>query len=140
MVMCNSKYEKIMKKIILSIMAVSALFACQKEIPVETPRTEAVTFKAYVDGADTKTVLDGDALKTKWSGEEWIQIVGSKAYWFGSENVTVPSLSTTFTYNGGNGEYTESGAVMAVYPAGSTPYAAELETKTVGVLNIPAKQ
>ena len=140
MVMCNSKYEKIMKKIILSIMAVSALFACQKEIPVETPQTEAVTFKAYVDGADTKTVLDGDALKTKWSGEEWIQIVGSKAYWFGSENVTTPSLSTTFTYNGGNGEYTETGAVMAVYPAGSTPYAADLETKTVGVLNIPSKQ
>ena len=138
--MCNSKYEKIMKKIFLSIMAVSALFACQKEIPVETPQTEAVTFKAYVDGADTKTVLDGDALKTKWSGEEWIQIVGSKAYWFGSENVTVPSLSTTFTYNGGNGEYTETGAVMAVYPAGSTPYAADLETKTVGVLNIPSKQ
>lgn len=140
MVMCNSKYEKIMKKIFLSIMAVSALFACQKEIPVETPQTEAVTFKAYVDGADTKTVLDGDALKTKWSGEEWIQIVGSKAYWFGSENVTTPSLTTTFTYNGGNGEYTESGAVMAVYPAGSTPYAADLETKTVGVLNIPSKQ
>lgn len=140
MVMCNSKYEKIMKKIFLSIMAVSALFACQKEIPVETPQTEAVTFKAYVDGADTKTVLDGDALKTKWSGEEWIQIVGSKAYWFGSENVTVPSLTTTFTYNGGNGEYTETGAVMAVYPAGSTPYAADLETKTVGVLNIPSKQ
>ena len=138
--MCNGKNEAIMKKIILSLMAVSALFACQKESFTEPSAEATVTFTATVDGADTKTVLDGESLRTKWSGEEWIQIVGSQAYWFGSENITTPSLTASFSYNGGNGEYVETGAVMAVYPAGSTPYTADLSTKTVSGVVIPAKQ
>lgn len=139
--MCNSKNEMIMKKIIFSIMAVAALFACQKETaPVDDNAAEKVSFTAYVDGADTKTVLDGEAFKTMWSGEEWIQIVGSQAYWFGTENISTPSLSATFTYNGNNGEYVEDGAVMAVYPAGGTPYTADIANKTIGVLTVPSKQ
>jgi len=104
-----------MKKIILSIMAVSALFACQKEIPVETPQTEAVRFTAFVDGADTKTVLDETTLMSKWSGKEYVALltedVGKQTL---ISEVDSPSVSTTLVVE--NQEYQRNGKVMAVYP------------------------
>lgn len=124
MVMCNSKYEKIMKKIILSIMAVSALFACQKEIPVETPRTEAVTFKAYVDGADTKTALNEATRYSEWvSGDKITIHNGTKGFDF----VTSQSgASAEFSYTGND---FAGNKFMAVYPAGD--YTVDMAARTV---------
>lgn len=124
MVMCNSKYEKIMKKIFLSIMAVSALFACQKEIPVETPQTEAVTFKAYVDGADTKTALNEATRYSEWvSGDKITIHNGTKGFDF----VTSQSgASAEFSYTGND---FAGNKFMAVYPAGD--YAVDMAAGTV---------
>ena len=52
--MFNGKMNAIMKKIIFSLMAVSALFACQKESFIDAPQAETVTFTANFDGADNK--------------------------------------------------------------------------------------
>ena len=94
----------------VAAVALMALVSCNKEVtPSEenAPVGEIVTFEASVDGADTKTVLEGKV--SKWSGEEWIQVVGSKAYWFGSEKMETPSDRAIFSYNGDNGVYDEDG-------------------------------
>ena len=112
-----------MKKNLFMVAAVALLAAVsciREQVTEHLSACEVVTFEASVDGADTKTVLDGKV--SKWSGQEWIQIVGSKAYWFGSEKMDTPSDRAIFSYNGANGEFVESGAIMAVYPAGNKPY------------------
>lgn len=116
MVMCNSKNEKNMKKIILSIMAVSALFACQKEtVPVDDSAAEKVSFTAYVDGADTKTVLDENTLISMWLGKEYVALLTED---MGKQtlisDVDSPSASTTLVVE--NPDYQRNGKVMAVYP------------------------
>ena len=131
-----------MKKNLFMVAAVAlmALVSCNKEVtPSEeiAPVGETVTFEASVDGAETKTVLEGN--KSFWIGEEWIQVVGSKAYWFGSEKLAEKSTRALFSYNGNNGEYKE-GAVMAAYPAGSVSYVAKLDTKTLSGVSVETSQ
>ena len=79
MVIYNKKM-KIMKKLIFTTMAISALFlsvSCQKENANDAPKGEGVVFTAYVDGVDpdTKTVIgkndEGKAVSL-WSGQERI--------------------------------------------------------------------
>ncbi len=98
-----------------------------------------VSFTAYADGGDgTKTVMgtDGGALKSMWSGSEWIQLVGAGGnYWFGSDSPT-PSASATFTYDG---EFNDT-EVFAVYPAGSSNYAADFSDMVVSNVTIPSEQ
>ena len=102
-----------MKKIIFSLMAVSALFACQKESFTEPSAEATVTFTAYVDAAGTKTVLDG--LVTKWSGKEYVALLTED---MGKQTliseVESPSVSTTLVVE--NQDYQRNGKVMAVYP------------------------
>ena len=124
----------------LYIAAVLILTACTQELfsPEDMPPPAGVkTFRAYVDGADTKTVLDGNT--SLWNGDEWIQVVGRNGnYWFGS-NVSSPSASTDFTYNGDNGPYSETD-VIAVYPAGSETYGKNFSDLSVSGVTIPSKQ
>ena len=90
-----------------------------------------------MEGGDTKVVLEN--MQSKWKGEEWIQIVGHKGnYWFNSSSSS-PSLSTTFTYNGGNGDFDES-SVFAVYPAGGHNYGKDFEEMTISNVVVPANQ
>ena len=85
-----------------------------------------------LDGQDTKAELDGNV--SMWKGEEWIQIVGRNGnYWFNA-NVTSPSASAVFTYNGDNGQFKEND-VMAVYPAGSVNYGKDFENMVVTLLS-----
>lgn len=133
MVMCNSKNEKIMKKIIFSIMAVSALFACQKENLVKTPEAqETVTFTAYVDGADTKAVLNETTKYSEWvSGDKITVHNGTAGFEFGT---TGTGATAEFTYTGSG---FSGNRFMAVYPAGD--YTVDLNAKTVNA-SIPIWQ
>lgn len=124
MVMYNSKNEKIMKKIILSIMAVSALFACQKEIPVETPQAETVTFKAFVDGADTKTVLNETTKYSEWAAGDKITIHNETKGFEFTTSEAGPSADFSYTGGGFSGN-----KFLAVYPSGN--YTVNLAEKTV---------
>ena len=129
-----------MKKNLFVVAAVALLAAvsCNKELPQDHPVGESVTFEAMVDGADTRTVLDGKV--SKWSGEEWIQVVGSKAYWFGTEKIQTPTDRAIFSYNGDNGEFTETADIMAVYPAGSKAYTFDSADQTVSGVSVKTSQ
>ena len=113
----------------ISISCVDELISPETQNPEGT-----VVFTASVDGADTKTVLDGNV--SMWSGNEWIQIVGSNGnYWF-ETTADSPSRKAEFTYSG---SFDES-AVMAVYPAGSSNYKADLSARTISGVTVPAEQ
>ena len=125
--------------------AMLAAVSCNKEInnidPV-TPGADAVVYTAYVDGAETKTVLGDDYIEdgkvkttAKWSGEELITIHDGKNGFTFYTNATEASTSAEFTYEGY--DFTAS-EVMAVYPSGE--YTADVKEKTVFGVNIPSEQ
>ena len=112
--------------------------SCNNEIlDPSTPENGLPSFTAYVDNVQTKTILEDKM--SKWSGNEWIQVVSQDGnYWFGT-NVPSPSTSAVFTYNGDNGNFDES-RVMAVYPAGSTRYGKDFGEMSVSGVSIPVNQ
>lgn len=137
MVIYNKKI-KIMKKLIFTTMAISALFlsvSCQKENVNDAPKGEGVVFTAYVDGVDpvdpdTKTVIgkndEGKAVSL-WNGQERIWILNGqkgnsswkKAY---KANVSTPATKADFT------QETEAkltgDAFYAIYPCSASNDAA----------------
>lgn len=122
--MCNSKNEKIMKKIIFSIMALAALFACQKENFEENAPGETVTVIANVDGADTKTVLNETTKYSQWvSGDKITIHNGTKGFEFAT---TQSGKSAEFSYAGND---FAGNKFMAVYPAGD--YTVDMAARTV---------
>ena len=124
---------------IFSILMVMVLMtSCVKEMMHESVQMDgAVTYTAYADMPDTKTVLQERT--TMWQGEEWIQVVGRDGnYWF-SASTSGPSAQATFTYNGDNGEFREAG-VFAIYPAGSANYGKDFENMSVSGVTIPSVQ
>ena len=124
---------------IFSILMVMVLMtSCVKEMMHESVQMGgAVTYTAYADMPDTKTVLQERT--TMWQGEEWIQVVGRDGnYWF-SASTSGPSAQATFTYNGDNGEFREAG-VFAIYPAGSANYGKDFENMSVSGVTIPSVQ
>ena len=124
MVMYNSKNEKIMKKIIFSIMSVSALFACQKENFEENVPVETVTVTANVDGADTKTALNEATRYSEWvSGDKITVHNGTKGFEFAT---TQSGASAEFSYTGND---FAGNKFMAVYPAGD--YTVDMAERTV---------
>ena len=127
-----------LKGILSLLMTMTLMVSCVEE-PMHEPveMDSVVSYTAYSDCPDTKTVLDGNL--SKWNGNEWIQIVGRNGnYWFGS-NVTSPSSSTVFTYNDENGEFKEND-VFAVYPAGSANYGKNFEDMSVSGVTVPSRQ
>lgn len=132
----------IMKKILSFLFTASALLtavSCAEELaaPQAPDADYTATLVASFDEPDTKTVLDGKV--SKWSGEEWIQVIGNSGNYWMSTNASTPAASATFYYNGGNGEYNVTD-IMAVYPAGSHNYKADFAAKTVSLVQIPAEQ
>ena len=72
------------------------LISCVDEFSApETMVPEGVpSFTATVEGADTKTVLDGRI--SKWSGEESIQVIGRNGSYKFSASVTGTSTKAVF--------------------------------------------
>ena len=113
-----------MKKILISLMALSAIFACQKETLTETPQTATVTFTADADGADTKTVLNETSKYSEWVAGDKITIHnGNEGFEF---STTESGRSAAFSYVGN--DFTGN-KFLAVYPSGS--YTADVAAKTV---------
>lgn len=124
MVIYNKKM-KIMKKLIFTTMAISALFlsvSCQKENVNDAPKGEGVVFTAYVDGVDpdTKTVIQkvGDNSISYWNGVEEIGVLDGviekpKVY---SATVDQPAPKAIFTETDSNISLTGN-SYIALYPA-----------------------
>lgn len=129
---------KIMKKLIFTTMAISALFlsvSCQKENVNDAPKGKGVVFTAYVDGVDpvdpdTKTVIgkndEGQAVSL-WNGQERIWILNGqkenpswkKAY---QANVSTPVAKADFAEEN---EWALTGdAFYAIYPCSASNDAA----------------
>lgn len=131
---------KSMIKAFLAVVAGAFTFAsCLDETVEVAPEIPegVVSYTAYVDGSSTRTELSGNV--SMWKGEEWIQIVGRNGnYWFNT-NVSSPSASAEFTYNGDNGQFKEND-VMAVYPAGSVNYGKDFENMVISNVTVPSEQ
>lgn len=131
-----NKEMKIMKKLIFTTMAISALFlseSCQKENVNDAPKGEGVVFTAYVDGVDpdTKTVIgknDEGKSVSLWSGQERIWILNGqkgnsswkKAY---KANVSTPVAKADFAEEITTTELTGD-AFYAIYPCSASNDAA----------------
>lgn len=120
------------------LMAMVSMTSCFEEAMHDAVQHEGiVSYTASVDLEDTKVILD--QIHPKWSGQEWIQVVGRNGnYWMGA-NVSGSASTATFTYNGDNGEYKEND-VFAVYPAGGSNYGKDFENYAVSGVAIPTDQ
>lgn len=120
-----------------AIAALSAM-ACTMELVVDGPQVDSglPSYTAYVDINDTKAVLDGNV--SKWSGEEYIQIVGHKGNYNFSTNVSGTATSAEFLYKG-TSTFNEK-EVLAVYPCGSAVYAGDFEDLSVSNVTVPVNQ
>ncbi len=120
---------KIMKKLIFTTMAISALFlsvSCQKENVNDAPKGEGVVFTAYVDGVDpvdpdTKTVIgknESNGTVSKWSGDERIWILNGNNTWKKAFVATAaePSEKVIFSEESSVAAL-EGNKYIAVYPA-----------------------
>ena len=128
MVIYNKKM-KIMKKLIFTTMAISALFlsvSCQKENANDAPKGEGVVFTAYVDGvdpvdSDTKTVIgknESNETVSKWSGDERIWILNGNNTWKKAFVATAAEPSEKVIFSEESTEAAlEGNNFIAVYPA-----------------------
>ena len=120
---------KIMKKLIFTTMAISALFlsvSCQKDNVNDAPKGEGVVFTAYVDGVDpvdpdTKTVIgknESNETVSKWSGDERIWILNGDNTWKKAFVATAaePSEKVIFSEEP-SGTVLEGNNYIAIYPA-----------------------
>lgn len=122
-----------MKKIakyFLAALAMTSAVSCAKELteefkPANKVQGKSYVFSAYMDDADTKTVIDGNTMQNLWMGDEngneYITIMepGSVNTYVCSQGNFEPTAEATFSMaeNGGNGLTGKS--VFAVYPAGA---------------------
>ena len=120
------------------VAAAFVYISCVEEQAVpETFVPEGIpSFTATVDGADTKTVLDGTM--SMWKGKESIQIVGKNGSYKFSASVSGTAKTATFSLDG-QAKYSEK-EVMAVYPYGSGNYAGDFENRQVFNVVIPSVQ
>lgn len=118
----------------VAALAVMAAASCNKELQ-EVPQNsdkEIVKFTAFVDGADTKTVLDGNV--SKWESGDAITILnGNNTSEFTTQD---EGVSASFTGTALSGD-----KFFAVYPAeyDNHEYTADLEGKSV-FAHIPLNQ
>ncbi len=109
----------------LAAVAAAVAVSCTEEFQEkdQRPAGETVTFTASVDGAYTKTVLDGK--KSMWKNGDAITIHnGTKGFDF-----TTADEGTTADFSYDGGDFTAENGVMAVYPAGE--YTADVAKRTV---------
>ena len=120
----------------VAALAVIAAASCNKEIQ-ETPQNsekETVTFTAFVDGADTKTVLDGKV--SKWEAGDAITVLNGDIDT--SEEYTTQDAGVKAAFSG---KALSGSKFMAVYPAeyDNHEYFAWPEDKVV-IAHIPVDQ
>ena len=125
MVIYNKKM-KIMKKLIFTTMAISALFlsvSCQKENVNDAPNGEGVVFTAYVDGVDpdTKTVIgkndEGKSISL-WSGKERFWVLNGNNTWKKAYAATAAEPSEKVIFSEESSETALTGNnYIAIYPA-----------------------
>ena len=126
---------KHLRLIIFSGLTLGTL-SCVSVVNIDEPGKDFCPPHSFIAQTDsgTKTSLDGNL--SLWKGEEAIQVIGNHGnYWF-KTNVPEPATSAEFSYDGTFDE-TE---VMAVYPAGSNNYSADLQQKKVTGVSIPTIQ
>ena len=123
--------------IFTTIFAVSCVQDMMDDVVVnDAVQTGVASYTAYVDGTDTKAVLDGNV--SRWKGEESIQVVGKKGTYRFTANVDGQSTSATFNHVG-SGSYDET-EVMAVYPYATGSYTGDFEKMSVSNVVIPSSQ
>ena len=125
MVIYNKKM-KIMKKLIFTTMAISALFlsvSCQKDNVNDAPKGEGVVFTAYVDGVDpdTKTVIgkndEGKSISL-WSGKERFWVLNGNNTWKKAYVATAAEPSEKVIFSEESSETPLKGNnYIAIYPA-----------------------
>ncbi|MBE6232922.1 MAG: hypothetical protein E7118_00430 [Bacteroidales bacterium] len=108
-----------MKKILFwSAVTLFAAVSCNKvenDAPVQ--ESNVPSFVASVDGADTKTVIDG--MKSYWNGTEGIRVLdGTLANGKVYTATVEKSQTATFTEVDGSVSLDEDAAYLAVYPEG----------------------
>ena len=121
-----------MKKIakyFLAALAMTSAVSCAKELteefkPANKVQGKSYVFSAYMDDADTKTVIDGNTMQNLWMGDEngneYITIMEpGSVNTYVAKDIFEPTAEATFSMaeNGGNGLTGKS--VFAVYPAGA---------------------
>jgi hypothetical protein len=121
-----------MKKIakyFLAALAMTTAVSCAKELteefkPANKVQGKSYVFSAYMDDADTKTVIDGNTMQNLWMGDEngneYITIMEpGSVNTYVAKDIFEPTAEATFSMaeNGGNGLTGKS--VFAVYPAGA---------------------
>ena len=99
-------------------------------------QTGTTSYIASMEGADSKSVLDGNI--SAWKGQESIQVIGKKGTYQFNASVDGSSSSATFSY-AGTGTYSET-EVMAVYPYATGSYSGDLGEKTVLNVTVPSVQ
>ena len=131
---------KRLNSFLFTALATLSIVSCTVEIIMEEPEFDsgAPVFTAYVDNVETKTVLDEASNLSKWSGEEYIQVVGKKGtYTFGT-SVSGTATSAQFSLNG-DSKYNET-EVFAVYPHGSATYTGDFTEMSVSNVTVPSNQ
>jgi hypothetical protein len=126
-----------MKKIYSFMVAAVAMIAavsCNKEFSNDNLfGGDVITFRASVDGADTKAVLNGT--KSSWEANDKITIHnGEEGFEF---TATEAGESVNFTYDNTVDKKFCGEKFMAVYPAGK--YSADVENKII-TASIPTEQ
>ena len=121
-----------MKKIakyFLAALAMTAAVSCAKELtddfkPANKVQGKSYVFSAYMDDADTKTVIDGETMQNLWmgdeNGKEYITVMEpGSVNTYEANDIFEPTAEATFAMaeDGGNGLTGKS--VFAVYPAGA---------------------
>lgn len=118
----------------VATVAMIAAVSCNKEFSNDNLfRGDVITFRASVDGADTKAVLDGK--KSSWEADDKITIINAEKGFEFSASEAGPAVN--FCYNNENKDFSGD-KFYAVYPAGNN-YSADFEKNTVNAY-IPTYQ
>lgn len=117
----------------VAAVAMIAAVSCNKEFSNDNLfGGDVITFRASVDGADTKAILNGK--KSSWEADDKITIHnGENAFEFAA---TGAGESVNFTYDNTKKDFSGE-KFMAIYPAGD--FTADVENKIVTAL-IPTEQ
>lgn len=118
----------------VAAVAMIAAVSCNKEFSNDNLLGgDVITFRASVDGADTKAVLNGT--KSSWEANDKITIHnGEEGFEF---TATEAGESVNFTYDNTVDKKFYGEKFMAVYPAGK--YSADVENKII-TASIPTEQ
>ena len=103
----------------MSAVVILAAASCNKEQPTFSPETAPKTFTASVDGADTKTVIEGNL--SYWNGVEAIRVLDGTNYKLFESYEPEKTATTEFVEKNASDVLTEND-YLAIYPASQAGY------------------